>query len=283
VSQVILRRFCDRGGELTAYLVDSRRTKPLGPAGLAYVQDLNPVDPIGFEQQWKAVEDRLPEALVAVDDGSIFASRRLVDLLRDCLAMHWARSYNLVLMYASMLPRILDHREREMLSDPMIEHVFRSQHRGLWPAGGESRALAAQYVRDRVANVFDASGFLSKRMLANFDEARARVAGVPLQIVVAGASEFLIGDSPAQSLNKDRAGIGPLGGIPWGEATTVTMPLGRRHAVALGPRNEYIELDQREVGIVNRFQLSVARRHVAWHPDADIERFVDAYFAAQDE
>jgi len=282
VSQVVLRRFCDQTGNLTAYRVDSGRSKRVGPAGVGYVDDLDPVNPFAFEQRWKAVEDRLPEALVAVEEGSIFDSTSLVDLLRDCLAMHWARSHNLVAMYESVLPRILWDQEEQMLCDPMVDHIFRSQHQGLWPAGPEGRALGARRVRERVVEMFHASGFLPQRMLANFDEARARVAGVPLQIVLAGPGEFLIGDSPAQSLNKDRAGVGPLGGVPWGDATTVTMPLGRRHAIALGRQSEYVCLDQRQVDIVNRFQLSAARCQVAWHPDASVRGFVEAYFVGQD-
>lgn len=84
----------------------------------------------------------------------------------------------------------------------------------------------------------------------------------------------LIGDCPALSLSAERSGVGPLGGVPWDQATTVFMPLDRRHAMGLGRTNKYMTFDAEQVAQLNRAQVIGAQKVVLWHPDADFTQTV---------
>jgi hypothetical protein len=275
VSQVVLRRFCDDTNNLSACSLKYGRTFRTGPKGVCYSTDIDQADPVGSEQLWKTVEDRLPEALDAVEAGTVLKDPGLSNVLRECLALHWARSRTLISMYEQALPRILDRQEREMWADPDLVSVFRDQHHGLWPAGPAGLMEAARGVRERVEKNFKESGFVGSRFLANFYEAKSRADGVSLQIGVSRGTGFLIGDAPAQSLKTGHRGVGPLGGVPWGEANTVFMPLGPHHVMSLNRTDEYVDMNEDNVRIVNRIQIVAAHQHVVWHPDADFADLVD--------
>lgn len=74
VSQVLLRRFMQSGtGKLRAFDIRSGHSKLCSPAALRYIGDyIRAEDAVEAERRWKAMEDRLPDALAAVDAGSLF-------------------------------------------------------------------------------------------------------------------------------------------------------------------------------------------------------------------
>ena len=104
-------------------------------------------------------------------------------------------------------------------------------------------------MRRRIEEVFATNGFVVERLVKNFAQTQSLIRQAKLEQVVASEGRFLIGDAPAQSLKAGHSGVGPMGGVPWAEATTVTIPLGPRHAIALGGTDGYIELDERQVEV----------------------------------
>jgi hypothetical protein len=274
VSQVILRQFCNATGELRVFdlMHPSRSPKLKGPRKVCFLSDsdINPPDPLSFEELWGGVETDVPPALVAMRNGILHDDAKSLETLRNCLALHWARSQTLATMIEPVTTAVLDRAERRMREDPNLISPS-----GLTPAGPEARSLFARAMRNRVEAIgFDLARLVPERFTANFHEAKRRVENQPVEIVVASGSEFLIGDCPALSLSTERSGVGPLGGVPWDQATTVFMPLDRRHAMGLGKTNKYMTFDAAQVAQLNRAQVIGAQKVVLWHPDADFTEYV---------
>ena len=243
--------------------------RPKTPAAVCYTKDLRPKDPFAFEQLWQSVEDVLPAAFEALDDGTICTDDHLLDVLRNCLALHFAWSRTLEVMSRQIIPKLLDDRELQMRTDPNLVPSS-----GLAPAGAEGAEILARQARERIEGMgFTLEHLLPERFMVNYQEAKRRVTGQPVEIAVAEDANFLIGDAPAQTLDPDK-GLGPLGGVPWDQARTVFMPLGPRHSIALAPATKFVHFDVDAVTIINSYQVARAQRHVIWHPISELEEFV---------
>jgi hypothetical protein len=277
LSQVVLRRFCDARGFLLALTVQypERPPRQKGPGAVCYSRDLKPDDPFAFEALWQPVENRVGEAIDAVENGTVFSDERLVDILRGCLAVHFARSLSLEQVVRSASGDVLDRSEARMQQDGRLISLS-----GIVPAGPEGRSLIARGVRDHIEQGgFALPRLIPERFIENYPIALERVAEVPVEIAVAEEGEFLIGDAPAQTLNPGRVGI--VGGVPWDQATAVVMPLGRRHVMRLGKANHYIPVLQMGVDNLNRVQALSAIERVMWHPEADLADFVRTVRSSQ--
>jgi hypothetical protein len=82
VSRCLQRRFVDPSTQWLA-MVDliSGRHRPKSTAGIGYVPDYIIWEPDRAELVWQQVENRLPDAFTAVQDGTVFAPERLHSLL----------------------------------------------------------------------------------------------------------------------------------------------------------------------------------------------------------
>ena len=232
VSRVILRRFCDEDHLLSRCALAHVHVRRVGPDGVFRTARLHPDDPSLFEARWKDVEDSLPAALAAVDDGTVLAKPDLVVVLRQCIAIHMARSGDLLRVHDLATAVFRDAILPRLRSDPRIRDRFRREHFGLEPAGPEAMEIEALRAIEEARGQVEDSGFHAERMLESYDEALKVVDGNGLQVGVAAEGEFLIGDAPAQTLREGHDGVGPLGGVPWSKATTIVMPIGRRQCVS---------------------------------------------------
>jgi hypothetical protein len=234
------------------------------------------------------MEDRLPGVLQAVDDGTALGDPDALEVLRDCLAVHMARSRDLAalddVVWRVAGPAAVDRLAARLAGDPRVADSFRLRHSGLEPAGREAlvmeaKAIAGELLGTSTADV-EASSFRADRMLDLYQQARHRLDGAGVEIGVAREGEFLISDAPAQSLKAGHRGVGPRGGVPWSTASTIVMPIGRRAFLGVGPQNAYFDIDRAQVDQMNRMQIASAYESVAWHPDADLLSFVRATLSA---
>ncbi len=275
VSRVLARRFTNARSELTRFEVERRRVRDVGVMGFGRAWALYPGDPMRFEQTWKHVEDRLPAAFAAVDDGTIFSRLDLVELLKECLAIHLARGTTVSRVHAQAAKDLREWLVPTFAARLWIDDSFRQEH-GFYPAGPEGRRMQAEKMLDDGLANLGTTSFTPDRMTALFDSVRPLVFSAELEIGIARQGEFLISDTPAVSQRAGHAGVGPLGGVPWDRASTITMPIGRAHTLALGRKAQFIDLGQQEVEQLNESQIRGAANAVAWHPDADLEAFVRA-------
>lgn len=275
VSKVILRQFCDSRHELISLNLRCGTTRRTGPGGVCWVSAIRPQDPVTFEGLWKRVEDHLPKVLEAISARRVLDDR-LAGLVRDCLAIHLARSKTLLTLHELALPRYEDEVERSVLrnpaNEPALERRFFHQH-GLWPAGSDGLAMAIAEERKKVRPTLEA--MMPDSFKDNYEKARGLMGNEPVEVCVAREGEFLIGDAPAQSLKSGHPGVGPFGGVPWTEATAFVLPLNRRNAVSLAQEAHYVDIDAEGVELLNRIQVVSAHDHIMWHPSADFREFVN--------
>jgi hypothetical protein len=274
VSEVVSRRFLDDRHLLTRLTLATRSTKNVGVDGFGRAEQIYPKDPLAFEALWKGTEDRLPEAFAAVEDGSVFGDERLVVLLKDCLAFHLARGLTVARVHRRVVQEDRAAIVGRLATRPWVDETFRRRHSGLWPGGPEGREMVAAELIDEALTQLAASSFTPDRMVALFERAQPLVRGASLEIGVAQEGEFLIGDTPAVSLRAGYPGVGPLEGVPWDRATTIVMPIGRRHVIWLAREEGFVDVERLAVDYLNGVQVAAAERAVAWHPSAPLGPFV---------
>jgi hypothetical protein len=227
VSVAVSRRFTDERGELVVVPWRGRKPKRIGPEGFGYTDRLAPTDPEAFEAVWKGVEDRLGAAIDAVEAGNVLGDATHEQTVRDCLAMHWARSADILRLDDDLFVLERDHivadLAKRLRPDRRVEQRYRERHFGLVPASREldreSRAIAEEIYSGAVESI-DALPFRAERMIELYEWARARFGEVGLEVWAIPddvASEFVLADAPAQALRHGHDGVGGLGGVPvWG-------------------------------------------------------------------
>jgi hypothetical protein len=267
VSQGVLRGFCNEGGFLMRLDVKYQDQRPRlrTTGGVGYRNDLRPGNPDAFERTWQPMESSFPESMDAVLNGTVLDDERLLDVLRDCLAVHFARS--------NTIERFAWSAREPLLADAVAtarDHPLLASPEGLVPVGSEARAAMAQRTIERIKQTtFRHEAIAPERMIAIYQQVRARSAGNGVEILVANEGEFIIGDTPAHTFHPDR-GID----VAWDEAMTVFMPIGRHHAIALGPVGTFSDVDPATMDMINRVQVATAEGMVAWHPEANMEDYV---------
>lgn len=114
VSQVLLRRWAHEGKVLSLDLnYPTAVAKLRTPGQVGYQLDFIKNSSIRWEKRWSLVETRTPLALGAIDDGTLFEKEALVDVLKDLLAIHFARSVVVQAAWQASLASDV-HRGHEM-------------------------------------------------------------------------------------------------------------------------------------------------------------------------
>lgn len=281
VSKVILRRFAADSGLDKGLLYPFRlqypdaRHRPLGPDGCGKVPDFVPYASASMEQLWKETEDKLHDALAAVDNGTLLGSAAHTATIKDTIALHYTRSIAARIvhfrtweqMYAAERVRWLTSRR------PMLEAAF-YKTKGLYAAGGQALELFLDEMMQPSVDMAASGQLFRVRIEELFRQARERTSRSALEILTSGSSEFLIGDVPALTIRHDRTEVGVLGGIALDDANTVIMPLGPHHLAALARVEVTAELSPDQVASANARQAAGAVEYVYFRPGSMLEQFV---------
>lgn len=276
VSQTLLRDFCGPSNKLVRYDILSGKALSKGTAAMGYTKDLDLSAAPTFEAAWHGFENAWPRVRAALAGGNALADPEIVELLRDGVAVHMARSLDLLSVHHETWERVRQASAESVASDPRITVSFAARHGGLVPAGPQGRLIAATEEMDAQIAQARASSFSADAIEKAYADARRRVARGGVELAVADAGEFLISDAPAQTVRTGDDRVGPLEGISWEDGDTIVMPVGRRHAVAFGSATAEVHLAQDGIDYLNRVQMRAAHSYVAWHPDAALSAFADA-------
>ncbi len=276
VSQVIIRRF-SISGQVVRYEFGSGRPQRRKPTTCMYSQQFISAAPRAAEKLWQTVEAKLPAALEAVEAGTIMKNPLHVSTVKECIALHLARSKAMQWTRGEAVERAANQLKAELLTSqkPWLIQTFVRRH-GFFPAGSQGLELAAdEFIREARPKVDTPASFWSS-VQGYFNQFRTFLAPLELEISVPepGAGEFLLGDAPALTLRIGSEMGGPRGGVPLDQANTVIMPLGPTHMASLGREAARHRLNARQVELTNRVQVLNAFSEVCWRPGSGLEDFL---------
>jgi hypothetical protein len=250
------------------------------PKSVAYVENLIAVNPGASEAEWKKVEDRLPEVLRALKDGSLLTRLDLIEVAKDCIALHWARSHTMRGVWARLRGKQLAGLKSEFFKEVTPEGAFLTLTGLYAPGPGVARQYVERYIEAHWDKQFADGSFFAERVHANFTEARRRVARYQLQVAQAIKSQFVIGDNPALSVATGRTGVGPLQGVTWEAADTIVMPVAPRYVLGLGPSSDWLKLNGVQAERLNSIQGRGFFRHLMFRPRSFDQRKIERRFRA---
>ena len=176
------------------------------------------------------------------------------------MALHWARSFALTTIIRLLQPRLADQVATKVLREYTPTQALKAMT-GLYVAGFG----AEDVFRQKVYEKFDEQlrkGFLKDQFNQHYEEARSRMQEFSLEVCNASSSEFVLGDCPVVTWDKDRDIAGVLYGAAWVDANVIFMAVGPKHVVALSKTGSYRELTEAEVVHINKLQVRSAYKEI---------------------
>lgn len=249
ISKVLLRRFAsaDFDYRLRAYDLKYGRVKLHHPTEVAYRNDFIAHDAATAEARWQEVETDLGAALDAVEAGAALDDDHVQETLCVAIVMHFMR--------------------RNLVKDAAEKSVKRMRLRLAVPDGDDRQEVAEtllSWLDEAHPQIF------AEQIEDLYRRARELVAGRRVEVVVSPDVPLLIGDAAVLSSDAN-AGVGF---IPFAQAATHLLPVGRHHLIALAKEAQLVELSAGVARQLNEFQILNARRHVFFSPEDDLEEFV---------
>jgi len=256
-----------------AFDIRSRFSRARPTSAIGKIVDLiHPSAAASAEARWGAMENRLPAALRAVDEGTIFQTADHLATLRECMAIHWGRSRTVYTVdHEISRPIAYEQVLRELIAVDDFQIYFIVEYRA-------RRGCDPKTVNDLLGLAREMYPFnvgLADAALADFvheavDDMERFVATAPIEIAVAtGTAEFVLGDIPVLTLDRRvPGGAGPLRGVPLAPGIdTVVMPLGPRHLMTLGGTHGATRvLNASQVIIVDAHQILAAQERIVFRP-----------------
>lgn len=107
------------------------------------------------------------------------------------------------------------------------------------------------------------------------DEVRMRLEGYALDIgLPQEGTEFILTDSPVQTLNHQSKTVGILAGVTFDQADSIIMPVGPKALIAPGPDQHFTQMPATAVDSVNSALLVSAQRFAYLRPRSINETWV---------
>jgi Protein of unknown function (DUF4238) len=278
VSQALLKRFCiptSQSDQLISYNLQFGTSRRRSPRAVGKLENFVKIDSQETEQLWGLTEQNLPAAIDAARTRQIFNQPQHVATIKAAIALHFARGLEVLDTTDALWQRWLAEARAAFLFDRRrMEELYYLKH-GIVASGA---AVAQQIADDLMAEpeaLYRSGAAFRLRVVDFYEEARRWAASAHLEILrPAGRSEFLIGDTPAITIDGSRQTFGLRAGVTFGDATTVVLPLSPKRVAALGSADRSEAVPAAGVRLLNSFQVANARSFVYMRPGSGLEGFV---------
>ncbi len=280
VSKVLLKRFAapatgGAGPQLYPYDLNHpyQAHKLKGPGGCGWVEDFVPFASGTLEALWARTEQDLPRAFAALDAGRLLDEPEHHPVLRDLVALHWVRSYFYRQTFDRIYADFRDLSRRWFLSTGQdLLRMAALQEFGLHLTGLQGLEGVLEELLRPTDELYESGALLRIHMERMFYKVRDHIGTAGLEIHTLAAGEFLIGDTPAQTIRTD--GSNRVYGTAIGDATTMLIPLGPKHLLTLGRQHTTTVMPDEIRDFMNSLQVMAAARHVFYRPRSGLERAV---------
>lgn len=268
-----------RGMRLTRFDIDASRPELKGARKVGYVTDFVPVDSKATEELWhREVETHLTQAITAALDGTALGRPVHLSTLRNAVALHFTRNPQTLTVHNESFAYAIRDPGRYVEPD-VAAQAFRRDHSGLWAAGPYTLQLGAEAVVERLVRLHEEGGLfrLSVQRLFEMVCDRFGVRGIQILIPASPSKEFLLGDTPALTVNHATGAVGAAEGVTVGQADEIFMPVAPRLLVTLGPPDGARSISDDQVDQYNSWQARSAKDYVVWRPGADFTASIAAW------
>jgi len=156
-----------------------------------------------------------------------------------------------------------------------MEELFYRKHGFVASGSAVAEEIADDLLRT-AKTLYENGAYFRLRVVDLFQETRKMAASARIEIIRPRRSQsrFLLGDVPAISYDANGNALGIPGGVPFGDATTVFLPLTPTRLAALSRADRFEAVPAAAVRQVNRFQVAKAHDYVYMHPGSDLKAFV---------
>jgi hypothetical protein len=277
VSKCLLARWATKHGsgrKLISFNLATGKGKPRPPATCT-VDDFIKFASASAERMWGEVETRLPEAIKACENGTVWDRPEMREVIMDAIARHVARSVQVTAVQDRVWAKSRADVEEEMMENPaLLTRVFKQRYRGLVPAGPESLLAMVRDLYSDTVEVVGSGQWQRSRVERLFDNARRHTRAQSLQLVRPEVGEFLIGDVPALTRREGHPGVGVLGGVALMDASTIFLPLGPHLIAALSNKDGTLMATADTVRRLNGEQVIAAQDRVYMRIGSGLDDFV---------
>ena len=279
ISQALMRQFCiatAQGDRLLSYNLQFGGTRLLPTAQVGKLRDFVKIDSDATEQLWGLTEQDLPAAIKAASSGQVLQNPKHVAVIKDAIALHFARSLDTLESVEQNWQQTLATARATYLADrPAMEELFYQKH-GYYASGSTVAEEIADDLLRETTTLYQSGAYFRLRVVDVFEETRRMAAAASLEIIWTrrGRFQFLFGDVPAISVGAGGAALGIPGGVPFGDATTVFLPLSPTRLAALSNADRFAGAPAAAVKRANELQVAKAHRYVYMHPGSGLQAFV---------
>lgn len=273
VSRVLLRRWSKHAGKGPISGLDLRslqqRTDRVEKFGGIKDADLDGPDDI--EKIWaNEVEKRLPHAFKLLDAGKLLNDPASIEVVKNTIVLHWARGFAVTALLASFIPEKVDEVTASLLKNYSYTQAMNSLKKPDFISVNKNRTLRDQ-VFTAFLNKLRSERFLDQQFLDLYRKGQKLIEPYKLEIWHSeGEHQFLIGDAPVVTYNKEEDKVGALQGVAWNDADAMFMPFGPHHVIALAQKADFKIASPRIVEQLNVYQVRAALREVFFHPDSKL-------------
>ena len=279
VSRVILRRFLGptpQDDRLLAYNLQFGRAKLRAPGAVGKLVDFVKIDSQETERLRGRTEQDLPAAIDAAQTRRVLQNPKHVAVIKDAIALHFARSLDTLESVNKSWQQTLTAARAAYLADqPAMEELFYRKHGFVASGSAVAEEIADDLLRT-AKELYDNGSYFRLRVVDVFEETRRMAASARLEIIRPrrSRSRFLLGDVPAISYDAGGTALGIPGGVPFGDATTVFLPLSPTRLAALSRADRFEAVPTAAVKQLNAFQVAKAHDYVYMHPASGLQTFV---------
>jgi hypothetical protein len=278
ISQALMRQFCiptNQGDRLFSYNLRFGGTRLLPTRQVGKLRDFVKIDSEATEQLWGRTEQDLPAAIKAARTRRVLQNPRHVELIKDAIALHFARSLDTLEWIEQNLQQTLASARAAYVADrPAMEDLFYQKH-GYYASGSAvAEEIADDLLRDATA-LHQSGAYFRLRVVDIFEEARVIAAAAHLEIIWSRRRQFqfLFGDVPAITVGAGGSALGIPGGVPFGDATTVFLPLSPWRLAALRRADNFEAVGARAARRANAMQVAKAHDYVYMRSGSGLEAF----------